>query len=125
MPDILEVEEENPMKKEVKKPKGSIYYLNLFFLIISMPAFGFAVFVFVLVLVGHGWFEYLCLIVFFGEPLTMTGFMLSSKREKTVRSMNEESVEDNSFKIRKILEISLSILGTTLIVTGTVILARL
>ena len=122
-------EEKKEISEEtVRKTKGPIYILNLLFLILGIFPTGYCIFLSLfLAIVGAGASELtgLSFLVILGEILIIVGFVLSAKREKLEIGTSEKQEDKKERMIRKILEITLSILGIGLIATGFGILSTM
>ena len=111
-----------------KKPqKGPIYVFNLVFLILGIfPTGYFGIFLgLFMAIVGVSEITHLSFLVILGEILIITGFVLSAKREKLKIRTSEKQEGKKESMIRKILEITISIVGIGLMAIGVGILTTM
>ena len=122
-------ESKETKEKPKAKSKGNIYGFNLLLLILNTPFSIYCGFIFVFFLIiGIGTIHTLLgFLALLGEAIIVSGFVMSSKREKAKEVLTIQEYKEiyESNKIRRLLEIILGILGLTLTVSAFAILMTL
>ena len=107
-------------EEEIKKKKGVIYALNLFFLILSIPV---SIFLIIPSLLAG---SYIVLFIILGLSMVIMGFIFSTQREKNIVRIEKSKKEvEKEIKKRKVLEILVSFVGICLIATAIGILSTI